>query len=139
MNLPRGDDPWNVEQATALLRIVEDLFHRVDIEGLVNGFTEDCLFRFAEQPEQRGREALRQLFTARLARQKDYRLKKSLRMIQGNRLGNLWEGRWEDRASGKKMAGLGVEFWTMHDGKIAVWEAAFNVWEADGPRRSAVM
>jgi hypothetical protein len=31
------------------------------------------------------------------------------------------------------MSGRGVEIWIMRDGKIAVWEAAFNANEADKP------
>jgi nuclear transport factor 2 (NTF2) superfamily protein len=67
-----------------LLRAVEDMFHRRDIEALVHGFTEDCVVRFSEQPELRGRDALRKLFTARLARQKNYRLQKTLLSLEGN-------------------------------------------------------
>ena len=78
---PKGHDRWTKPQANALLRAVEDMFHRRDVDALVHGFTEDCVVRFAEQPERRGRAALRQLFTARLARQKDYRLAKTL-MVQ---------------------------------------------------------
>jgi hypothetical protein len=29
------------------------------------------------------------------------------------------------------MKGFGVEVWTLRDGKVAVWEAAFNVGRAD--------
>jgi len=29
--------------------------------------------------------------------------------------------------------------WRMRDGMIAVWDAAFNVWEEGGKRRSPVM
>jgi hypothetical protein len=29
--------------------------------------------------------------------------------------------------------------WRMRDGMIAVWDAAFNVWEEGGERRSPVM
>lgn len=29
------------------------------------------------------------------------------------------------------MKGFGVEVWTMRDGKIAIWEAAFNAAPAD--------
>jgi hypothetical protein len=29
------------------------------------------------------------------------------------------------------MRGFGVEIWVMRDGRIAVWEAAFNVGRAD--------
>ncbi len=136
---PKGHDRWTEAQANALLRAVEDMFHRRDVDALVHGFTEDCVVRFAEQPERRGRAALRQLFTARLARQKDYRLTKTLMALDGNVLANTWEGAWEDRETGKAMAGRGVEVWTMRDGMIAVWDAAFNFWEQGGERKSPVM
>ena len=29
------------------------------------------------------------------------------------------------------MRGFGIEVWTMRDGKIALWEAAFNIGPAD--------
>jgi nuclear transport factor 2 (NTF2) superfamily protein len=136
---PRGEQAWTHEQARAFIRNVVELFHRVDVDGLAQGFAEDCVVRFAEQPELRGRAALRELFARRLAKQKNYRLEKTLVVLEGNRMGNLWTGTWEDRDSGRKMAGRGVEFWTMRDGAVAVWDAAFNVWEAEGPRKSAVM
>ena len=66
---PRGTGRWSVAQANALLRAVEGMFHRRDIDALVNGFTPDCWFHFAEQPPRRGRAALRRFFTARLSRQ----------------------------------------------------------------------
>lgn len=47
----------------------------------------------------------------------------------GDNIANYWEGWWQDRLTGKKMQGRGVEVWTMRDGKIAAWEAAFNVKE----------
>jgi nuclear transport factor 2 (NTF2) superfamily protein len=136
---PKGHDRWTEAQANALLRAVEDMFHRRDVDALVHGFTEDCVVRFAEQPERRGRAALRQLFTARLARQKDYRLTKTLMALDDNVLANTWEGTWEDRETGRAMAGRGVEVWTMRDGMIAVWDAAFNIWEQGGERKSPVM
>jgi nuclear transport factor 2 (NTF2) superfamily protein len=136
---PRGTDGWSRSQAEALLRAVEDMFHRRDVEALVNGFTPDCVFRFAEQPEARGREALRAFLSARLARQTNYRLRKTLLALEGNVLSNLWEGTWEDARTGKAMTGRGLEVWTMRDGMIAVWDAAFNVWERDGERKSPVM
>ena len=82
---------------------------------MVHGPTEDCVVRFAEQPERRGRQALRDLFTARLARQKNYRLKKTLLALDRNVLAYLWEGTWEDRDSGKQKAGRGLETWRMRD------------------------
>ena len=35
--------------------------------------------------------------------------------------------------TGAKMTGRGAEIWVMRDGKIAVWEAAFNINEAGKP------
>lgn len=136
---PKGRGAWSRVQANALLRAVEDMFHRQDIEALVQGFTEDCVVRFAEQPELRGREALRALFTARLSRQRNYRLRKTLMALDGNVLANVWEGTWQDARTGKPMAGHGLEVWRMRDGMIAEWDAAFNVWEQGGERKSAIM
>jgi len=51
---PKGHDRWTEAQANALLRAVEDMFHRRDVDALVHGFTEDCVVRFAEQPERGG-------------------------------------------------------------------------------------
>ena len=136
---PTGSGSWSKTEANALLRAVEDMFHRRDIEALVNGFAEDCVVRFAEQPEFRGREALRRLFTARLSRQQNYRLRKTLMALDGNVLANVWDGTWEDATTGRPMMGRGVETWTMRDGMIAEWDAAFNVWERDGERKSPVM
>ena len=137
--LPKGEGRWMKVQANALLRAVEDMFHRRDIDALVNGFTEDCVFRFAEQPEQRGRDPLRKFFTARLERQKNYRLKKTLFALDRNLIANLWEGTWDDTNTGKQMTGRGLEVWRMRDGMIAVWDAAFNVWEQGGERKSSIM
>jgi len=59
--------------------------------------------------------------------------------LEGNVLANLWEGTWEDAKTGRPMTGRGLEVWTMRDGMIAAWDAAFNVWEQGGERRSSIM
>lgn len=130
---------WTTERAARLIAGVVERFHTVDIDGLVDGFVPDVVFRFGEQPEQHGRDALRALLTARLSRQEGYRLTKRNCAIDGCRLTNTWEGTWTDRVSGRAMAGFGVEFWDMRGEQIERWEAAFNVWEVDGPRQSPVM
>ena len=89
------------------------------------------MVRFGTVPELRGRKALREFFTARSAKQKNYRLRKQFRSLVGDTLTNIWDGEWEDAARGAAMKGFGVEVWIMRDGKIAVWEAAFNVARAD--------
>ena len=123
-------NPRNADEARALVKHVESLFMPWNIDALVNGFTEDCVVRFG-LVEVRGRAALRDFFTARSAKQKNYRLRKQFRSLDGDTLSNNWDGEWEDAATGLKMKGFGVEIWLMRSGKIAVWEAAFNVAPAD--------
>ncbi len=112
---------------------VESLFMPWNIPALLDGFTEDCVVKFGDLPEFRGKAELENLFQSRSERQKDYRLRKEFRALMGDRIANYWEGEWEDRDTGKRMHGRGVEVWVMCDGKIAVWEAAFNVNEKGKP------
>ena len=124
-------NPRTIEEARAFVAHVESLFMPWNIEALVAGFTEDCVVRFGTVPELRGRAALRDFFAARSVRQKNYRLDKQFRALMGDIIANVWSGEWEDADTGTPMRGDGVETWVMRDGKIAVWEAAFNVARAD--------
>jgi nuclear transport factor 2 (NTF2) superfamily protein len=126
-------NPETAEEAQAFVAHVQSLFMPWDIPRLLAGFTDDCVIRFGDLPEFRGKAALEQLFKSRSDRQKNYRLRKEMRALAGDMIANYWEGEWEDRATGKAMAGRGVEVWRMRDGKIAVWEAAFNANEEGGP------
>ena len=121
------------EAASTMVAAVEKAFGDRDIDVIMAGFTEDVVVRFADQPELRGKPALRKLLEQRFERQKGYRLKKRMRMADGDMIGNYWDGEWEDAFTGKVMLGRGTEFWTVRDGKVAIWEAAFNVWERDAP------
>ena len=51
-------------------------------------------------------------------------------MVDGDMIGNYWVGDWEDAFTGQRMSGRGTEFWTVRNGKVALWEAAFSVWES---------
>ena len=124
-------NPRTVEEARSLVGYVESLFMPWNIDALVDGFTEDCTVRFGTVPEFRGRVALREFFVARCAKQKNYRLRKQFRALVGDTMTNVWDGEWQDAATGAPMKGFGVELWSLRDGKIAVWEAAFNVARAD--------
>jgi len=126
-------NPSTIEEARAFVAHVESLFMPWDIPALLAGFTDDCVVRFGDLPEFRGKAALENLFRTRSERQKGYRLRKQLRALIGDTIANYWEGEWEDRVTGAKMAGRGVEIWIMRDGKIAVWEAAFNFNEKGKP------
>jgi nuclear transport factor 2 (NTF2) superfamily protein len=120
-------NPRSIEEARAFVKHVESLFMPWNIEALVDGFTEDCIVRFGTLPEFRGHHDLRSFFTTRSRRQKNYRLTKQLRTLMGDTLTNVWDGAWEDAETGTPMKGFGIEVWAMRDGRIAVWEAAFNV------------
>jgi nuclear transport factor 2 (NTF2) superfamily protein len=130
-NPPRN--PRTAEEARAFVARIEALFMPWNIPALLAGFTDDCLVRFGDMPELRGRAALEGLFRARSERQQNYRLRKEFRALMGDTIANCWEGEWEDRLTGACMAGHGVEIWVMRDGKIAVWEAAFNINEVGKP------
>jgi nuclear transport factor 2 (NTF2) superfamily protein len=127
-----GDrNPRSVEEARSLVAYVEQLFMPWNVDALVAGFTEDCVVRFGVIPEFSGRDALRKFFEARRAKQKGYRLNKQFRTLVNDVMTNVWEGEWEDAGTGQRMKGFGVETWTMRDGRIAIWEAAFNAAPAD--------
>jgi nuclear transport factor 2 (NTF2) superfamily protein len=127
-----GDrNPRSVEEARSLVAYVEQLFMPWNVDALVAGFTEDCVVRFGVIPEFSGRDALRKFFEARRAKQKGYRLNKQFRTLVNDVMTNVWEGEWEDAGTSQRMKGFGVETWTMRDGRIAIWEAAFNAAPAD--------
>jgi nuclear transport factor 2 (NTF2) superfamily protein len=125
-----GRNPQTIKEARAFVAHVQSLFMPWDIPGLLAGFTEDCVVRFGDLPEFCGKAALGDLFGRRSERQVGYRLKKELRAFVGDTIANYWEGEWQDRDSGRRMWGRGVEIWLLRDGRIAVWEAAFNINEA---------
>ena len=124
--------PLTREEAARIVKSGEEAFAAADVERIVAGFTEDAVAPFATLPELRGREAIARFLRARFARQRNYRLTKTLRVVQGDIIGNIWEGTWEDAHTGRRMYGRGVEFWTMRGKQIARWEAAFNVMEEGG-------
>jgi nuclear transport factor 2 (NTF2) superfamily protein len=126
-------NPHTLDEARAFVAHVESLFMPWNIPALLAGFTEDCVIRFGDLPEFRGKAALEQLFRSRSERQNDYRLRKQLRALMGDTIANYWEGEWQDRVTGRQMAGRGVEIWVMRQGRIAVWDAAFNFNEVGKP------
>lgn len=130
--------PITRAEAEAAVRAAEAAFGSGDVAAMLEGFTDDCIVRFAEQPELVGKPALEAFLRARMARQKDYRLRKTLRAVDGNIVGVEWKGWWTDARTGVAMEGKGLEFWTLRGGLIAIWDAGFNVWEKEGPRISPV-
>ena len=135
---PAGDImTW--EAAQRLVRDVEDAFGAADLARIAQGFTQDAVARFADFPEMRGREAIMDFLRARFARTKGYKLTKTLHVLMGDRLANTWDASWEDARTGKPMLGRGTEIWHVRDGRIALWDATFNVWEKGGPPSTPVV
>jgi nuclear transport factor 2 (NTF2) superfamily protein len=127
------------DAAERLVQEVEDAFGAADLARIEQGFTDDAVARFADFPEMRGREAIMRFLLARFARTKGYKLKKTLHCLMGDVLANTWDAGWEDAQTGKPMSGRGTEIWIVRDGRIALWDATFNVWEKGGPPSTPVV
>jgi nuclear transport factor 2 (NTF2) superfamily protein len=136
---PRNAEAIAWEAATRLVQDVEDAFGTADLARIEQGFTEDAVARFADFPELHGRDAIMQFLRARFARTKGYRLKKTLHVLMGDMLANTWDASWQDAQTGRQMLGRGTEIWRVRDGRIALWDATFNVWEKGGPPATPVV
>jgi len=122
------------DAALAMVAAAEKAFaYPFDVEGILDGFTDDVVIRFGDLPEINGKADAETFLRTRFARQKDYTLTKTLRALDGDIIGNFWDGTWNDTQTGKDMQCVGTEFWTIRDGKIAVWEATINIWEVGAP------
>jgi nuclear transport factor 2 (NTF2) superfamily protein len=127
------------DEAVRLVQAVERAFDTADLAAIEQGFTEDAVTRFADFPEMHGRTAIMQFLTARFARTRNYRLNKTLHVLMGDRLANTWDATWEDAQTGMSMLGRGTEIWIVRDGRIALWDATFNVREKGGPPATPVV
>lgn len=122
----------SIEAAQAVLRANERLFANAAVAEIMAGFTDDVVVIFGDLPAMRGKPAVEKFLRARFARQRNYRLKKTLRAVSGDTLAGTWVGEWEDARTGKTMLGRGAECMVMREGKCARWDASFNAWERDG-------
>ncbi len=117
------------DEALKIVQRAEDTFNRGDIDAILGRYADDVVIRFAGIPEVSGKAAAEKFLRARFARQKNYRLKKTLFMVEGFKIGATYTASWDDLKTGKRMLGNGAEFWLYRDGKLALWEAALNIWE----------
>lgn len=118
------------DEALKVVQRAEDTFNRGDIDSILGRYADDVVIRFAGIPEIRGKAAAEKFLRARFARQKNYKLKKTLFMVDGFKIGATYTASWEDARTGKQMLGRGAEFWQYRDGRLTLWEAALNIWEA---------
>lgn len=121
---------WDTAQA--MMRQSEAAFASGDVEQILAMFNEDVVVLYADFPEVRGIANYRRFAEARIARQRNYRTRKTLRMVSGNLIGDTWEGWWDDAVTGQAMQGRGAEFLRMRGGRISELIANFNVWPAGG-------
>lgn len=118
------------EEALRIVQRAEDTFNRGDVETILGRYADDIVIRFAGLPDIHGKAAAEKFLRARFARQQNYRLKKTLFMVEGFKIGATYQVSFEDARTGKQMHGHGVELWQYRDGKLVRWEAALNIWEA---------
>jgi len=116
----------NAEQARDVLTAAEQCWHDRDLEALVAVVDPNVRIRFNGQPEIRGRDEARAWFAARLATQLDYRLKKTLRALDGPLIVSSWVGRWRVGATGEFYRGYGIELLTIQDGLVQEWDAVMH-------------
>jgi nuclear transport factor 2 (NTF2) superfamily protein len=128
-----------LDEAHGYLATFERLFSAADVEGILACFPDRFVIRFADFPEMNTKDQLEAWLRARFARQRDYRIKKTLMALSGNVIGSMWTAEWIDTKTGKTMEGRGAEFCEMRDGLLAVWHAAFNVWEKGGGPTLAIV
>lgn len=131
-----GNRPLAEAEGAAILQRYEELWNRGALSELIDGFTHDITVDFADLPTINGKTELEAVIRARLVRQKNYRLKKQLRAVVDRTIIGTWTADWTDGTTGQAMKGKGIEFIEMRDGKCARWEATFNAWSAEGPRKS---
>jgi nuclear transport factor 2 (NTF2) superfamily protein len=118
------------DEALNIVQRAEDTFNRGDVDAILSRYAEDVVIRFAGLPEIQGKAAAERFLRARFARQNKYRLKKTLFMVDGFKIGATYSASWEDARTSKPMLGRGAEFWQYRDAKLQLWDAAMNVWEA---------
>jgi len=118
------------DEALNVVQRAEDTFNRGDVDAIVNRYAADVVIRFAGLPEIQGKAAAERFLRARFARQNNYRLKKTLFMVEGFKIGATYSASWEDTRTGKAMRGRGAEFWQYRDAKLQLWDAAMTFWEA---------
>jgi nuclear transport factor 2 (NTF2) superfamily protein len=125
-----AEQGFSWDEAVKIVQRAEDTFNRGDIDAILGRYADDVVIRFAGIPEIKGKADAEKFLRARFARQKNYKLKKTLFMAGGDKIGATYTASWEDAKTGKQMQGRGAEFWQYREGKLVLWEAALNLWEA---------
>src|SRR5215472_15351165 len=99
-------------EAATILRRYQELWNRAALTELLSGFTDDIVVEFADLPTIKGKAELESIL---LARQKGYRLEKTLRAVAGTTIVGSWVADWVDATTGQSMKGRGIEFIEMRE------------------------
>jgi len=124
---PMDSITWT--EAEAALRLSEERFQSGDVDGLISKYDDDVVIRFATLPDIRGRDAARCWLQKRIERQLNYKLKKVLLSVDGDKVVRSWTGSWLDSRTRRSMEGRGIELLQYQGGKLILWDACFHVWE----------
>ena len=138
----RWHDPkpgYRWEAAKRLVQDVEDAFGAADLARIEQGFTEDAVARFADFPGDARARRDHGVPACAVRPHQGLQAEKTLHVLMGDMLANTWDASWEDAQTGKPMLGRGTEIWRVRDGRIALWDATFNVWEKGGPPATPVV
>lgn len=118
------------EDVHASLAKSMDRFARADVDGILSRYDDDILIRFADLPEIRGKAAAEKFLRARFAVQEDYKVTKTFLLVAGQKYGNNFTASWNDKSSGKRYEGRGVEILQLRNGKVVQWDCSYNIWES---------
>jgi ketosteroid isomerase-like protein len=132
--LAAGATEYSVSEARAIVAEFAKVTTSLDIDAVIQGFTEDCIVSFNEHAGIGGRQGVRDLMGPRFehlaAPGSDFVCRKALRSLSGNVFGVIWLNDWRDANAKKPMRSKGVEFWLMHKGRIARWDCCVCAWAA---------
>jgi nuclear transport factor 2 (NTF2) superfamily protein len=113
-----GGFDW--EHALKIVQRAEDSFHRGAVDAIVGRYADDVMIRFAGMPDILGKPESEAFLRARFARERDYKLKKTLFMVEGFKIGATYTASWTDARTGEAMLGKGAEFWLYREDKLAL-------------------
>lgn len=112
------------------LRQYEKLFAAGDVDGILQGFSDDVRIRYGANPPFAGKSALREWLLRRFSTMRDYQLCKTLEFIHDSQIASSWRGSWIDTASRMRMEVFGIEILRVRDGLFAEWSAAVSTWRS---------
>lgn len=101
--------PFTLETALAKVQLAEDAWNSRDPERVALAYSVDSKWRNRTEFPQ-GREEIKALLRRKWAKERDYRLKKTLWSFHENRIAVSFEYEWRDEA-GQWFRSYGNELW----------------------------